>query len=213
MPMTDTVRILAQYALAKKGTQLEYGTDFTDDVTHPSVKLPGISWGNFFEVSSDFDFVDDDDVDEEDFDDEVAPRFLNLPVLQERLQEYRKVYPAIRESEWMERDGHVQMTVPLDLPIEFLKSLIDESYELIWQKLDDHQMFLIERATQPIDNHELLDELIECFQLQSLRKAIHGIARRAIFFRTKASAESKIPVGVTKFGGSPDLPPSVAWPA
>jgi uncharacterized protein YwqG len=107
------------------------------------------------------------------------------------------------------------MAVPLDadLRIEFLKSLIDEAYDLIWRKLDDHQRFRIERASGPFDEMELLNELIDLYRLQARRKEIHKkIARRAVLLRTKPSTEADIPLGATKVGGMPDLPSAAQWP-
>src|SRR5438270_8829925 len=121
----------------------------------------------------------------------------------------------IRQAFWMERDGHVQMEVPLDagIPVAFLKSLIDEAYALVWKKLDADERLTIELAGMPYDEPKLIDRLIEMHDLQKYRKAIHKIARPAILLRTKKAAEAKLPLGATKIGGRPDLPANAEWPA
>ncbi len=203
MIVQETVRELASYALSKKGAQLEFGGELVEDITKPRVKLPGISWGTFFEVEN-----------EDGFQPVLEGTFAELPVYADRLVEHQKKCPAIRETEWMARDGHIQMAVPLDanLPIAFLKSLIDEAYDLIWNKLDDHQRFRIERANGSFEDLELMNELIDLYNLQEHRKEIHGIAWRAILLRTKPSTEADIPLGSTKIGGIPDLPTAAQWP-
>src|SRR5262249_16341620 len=112
------------------------------------------------------------------------------------------------------RDGHVQMEVPLDagLPVEFLKSLIDDAYAIAWNKLDEHDRLVIELARLPYDEPKLLDRLIELHDLEKHRKAIHKLARHAILLRTKKSSEAKMSVGATKIGGRPDLPAKTEWP-
>ncbi|MCA9107983.1 MAG: DUF1963 domain-containing protein, partial [Planctomycetales bacterium] len=203
MTVQETVRELASYALSKMGAELEFGGELSEDNTKPRVKLSGISWGDFFEVN-----------DQESYKPILDGTFAELPVYAERLAEHQKTCPVIRETEWMPRDGHIQMAVPLDagLRIEFLKSLIDEAYELIWNKLDDQQRFKIERASAPFDDIELMNELIDLYKLQARRKEIHQIARPAILLRTKPSTEADIPLGATKIGGMPDLPSAAQWP-
>src|SRR5262249_46517697 len=117
--------------------------------------------------------------------------------------------------DWMERDGHVQMAVPLDagLPVEFLKSLIDEAYAIVWNKLDAHGRLMIELAGLPYDEPRLMDRLIETHDLKEHRKAIRKITRHAILLRTRKSSEVKIPPGATRIGGRPDLPAKTEWPA
>jgi|GEM_PF-1153684 Uncharacterized protein conserved in bacteria len=190
-------RELAKYALAKKGAQQDYSWQQFDPLKCPHLMLPGISWGIFFEVES----RDD-------------RHFAEIPVTSQRLKEHQALYPDIRESEWMERDGHVQMEVPLDgsVPVTFLKALIDDGYALIWNKLDSEARLKIELSGLPYDEPKLIDRLVEMRGLQEHRKAIRKLARPAILLRTKRSTESKIPLGATKIGGRPDLPRSVAWP-
>ena len=43
-------------------------------------------------------------------------------------------------------------------------------------------------------------------------QTVLGLARPAVNFVAQRAAEAKIPVGASKFGGGPDLPPGTAWP-
>jgi uncharacterized protein YwqG len=192
------IRELAKHALAKRGAQQDSGWSQFDVLVDPHVVVPGALWTDFFEVG-------------EDGDEQVAL----IPVYADRLEEHRKQYPTIRQTDWMERDGHVQMAVPLDagLPVKFLKSLIDEAYAIVWNKLDAHGRLKIELAGLPYDEPKLMDRLIEIYNLKEHRKAIRKIARHAILLRTRKSSEAKIPAGATKIGGRPDLPAKTAWPA
>ncbi len=197
MNRKQLIRALAQHALAKKGAQQASDWCHCDPLEEPHVELPGSSWTEFLEVDQ--------------HDDE---HFARLPVLAQRLKQLRRQYPAIRESEWMARDGHRYMDIPLDagLPVEVFQALIDEAYAIVWNKLGAEDRLLIELAGLPYDEPKLLDRLAEIFHLKDRRKEIRKIARRAILLRTRKSSEAKIPLGATKVGGRPDLPPATAWP-
>src|SRR5262249_17355381 len=153
-----------------------------DVLEYPSVELPGALWGVFFE--------------------EADGPFVRIPVLADRLKEHRKQYPVIRESGWAERDGHLYMEVPLGagVPVDFIKSLIDEAYAIVWNKLDRDARRMVELAGQPYDERKLLDRLIEIHGLSEHRKEIRKVVRPAILLRTKKSSEAKIPLGVTRIG-------------
>jgi uncharacterized protein YwqG len=192
------IRTLAKHALAKKGARQDSSWCNYDPLEAPHIEVPGVTWGEFFEE-----------------DDDGRGPFARIPVYADRLKEYRKRYPVIRESAWLERDGHVQMQVPLDagIPLAFLKSLIDEAYALVLNKLDADGRLRLELAGAPYDEPKLLDRLIEIHNLKEHRKAIRKLARRAILLRTKKGSEAKIPLGATKIGGRPDLPAAAEWPA
>src|SRR5688572_11513260 len=133
------VRELAKYAMSKKGArQSPYS-----DPAEPSVDLPGgASWTEFFTVEQD--------------EDECITR---LPVHADALKRHCKKHPAIRKSAWAERDGHVYMEIPLDRapPIELFKSLIDEAYAIVWNKLDANDRMMVELAGLPYDEESLMD--------------------------------------------------------
>jgi uncharacterized protein YwqG len=106
------------------------------------------------------------------------------------------------------------MEVPLEagLPVEFLKSLIDEAYLLVWNKLDRGARLKIELAGLPYDEPKLIDRLVEMRGLGDKRKAIRKLARPAILLITRKASEANIPLGATRIGGRPDLPAAVEWP-
>lgn len=125
------IREMAKHAFAKKGARCDPCHCNSDVLEYPSVELPGASWSTFFEE-------DDGPI-------------VRMPVLADRLMEHRQRYPVIRQSSWLERDGHVYMEVPLDahIPVEFLKSLIDEAYAIILNKLNASARLLVELSGLP----------------------------------------------------------------
>lgn len=189
---------LVEYATGKKGSQKKMCFTQVDAAATPHVSLTGPTWGEFFDVIQ-----------------EADKHFARMPTLKDALKRHRRAYPKIRNSSRLERDGHVYMEVPLDggVPIEFLKTLIDDAYAIVWNKLDASGRLKIEMAGLPYDERKLLDRLIETHGLSEHRPAIRKLARKAILLRTKKSSDGKIPVGATKIGGQPDLPGKVAWPA
>lgn len=192
------VRELAKHALSKKGAQQTSSWGNFDPLENPHIDLPGsASWTEFFEVDSD-----------------GNDRVARVYVTAERLVQHKKRYPMIQETGWMERDGHIQMAIPLNagIPAEFIKTLIDEGHALAWSKLDAADRLLMELAGLPYDEPKLLDRLIELHNLKPQRRAIHKIARQAILLRTRKSPEAKIPLGASKIGGRPDLPEKTEWP-
>lgn len=203
MSVQATIHELAAYALAKKGAELEAGGFLSASTHNPCVRLPGTSWGNFFDVHDQTSYAPC-----------LDGTFARLPMKADRVAELQKTCPTICEAKWMPRDGHIEIAVPLDegLPIEFLKALIDEAYQLIWQKLNDKVRFKIDRAAGHLDGSLLLHELIDLHELQARRKEITQVARPAILLRPTSSEEPDIPLGTTKLGGMPDLPPMTEWP-
>jgi uncharacterized protein YwqG len=193
------VRTLAEHAMAMKGARQNPSWCNFDVLEEPHVELAGGFWTGFLEANTS----------------PGAPPVAMFPVYADRLKELQKHYPTIRESEWMERDGHIQMTVPLEagIPVAFLKSLIDEGYALVWKKLNPDARLQIELAGMAYDEAKLIDRLIEIHNLQNHQKAIKKLARHAILLHTKKSSEAKIPLGATKIGGQPDLPAKTEWPA
>lgn len=189
------IRTLAKYAIAKQGAkQCHYFSDAWT-LKYPNIALRHARWGEFFDVS----------------DGESVAR---IPVLKEAFHRHQTNYPAITESRWVERDGHVYMDVPLDagLPLRFLKSVIDDAYQIVWNKLDDHGRQMIELGSQPYDEQRLLGSLIKYHGLTKHQVPIKRLVQKAVLLRTKPSMENRIPVGATKIGGRPDLPIEVAWP-
>ncbi|MDB5386330.1 MAG: hypothetical protein JWM11_1976 [Planctomycetaceae bacterium] len=188
------IRELAKYAFSKRGAERSARLTGGDPLDWPDVEIPGPTWGSFFALDS--------------------MTVAQIPVLAGRIEQHQKRYPAIVESPWVERDGHIMMKVPLDaaIPIEFMKSLIDDAHEIVWEKLTPRALKYIEFAEQPYNDLKLIDQMIDLHLLQRARSDIHKLMRPAILLRTKNSPESKIAIGATKIGGQPDLPPQTKWP-
>ena len=198
--LKSLIRELARHAMTKKGAE--------EASTH-SVHVPGASWSEFFEVKSADSYGPDGASFWNEFHAEEAKSgykiFAYFPVYPHRLKEHKTRYPMILETDYVERDGHVQMAVPLDaaLPVELLKALIDEAYAIVWNKLGAASRVLIELGGLPYDEPKLMDRLIDVHNLKEHRKAIHKIARHAILLRTKKSSEAKIPLAPPRSPADP----------
>ena len=190
--------LLAKYALARPGAQLQFGGELTTaSACCATVKIPGAQWTEFFEVCQQDNGYE-----------------AKIPVLSARLAAHQDTYSAIRRTHWKERDGHVQMAVPLDgsIPTDYLKDVVDEAFEIVWNKLDEDGRFTIELAGTACDERSLIDQLIIKHNLQGYRSEIQDLARPAILLRTQATNEADIPPGATRIGGIPDLPLNTVWP-
>jgi uncharacterized protein YwqG len=186
--MADVEQLVSQlkkYALTKRGAEQ------SDD----KVLVPYVSWGDFLAISEN---------------NGVA----RIPVRVASLKQHRAAHPVIQESKYVERDDHAYMEVPLDadLPLEFLHSLIDDAYEIVWNKLDDSDRLNIELSEFPYDESIVLDRLIDGHGLTNQAKVIRKLARPAVLLRTKEPPEMKTALGASKIGGKPDLPSATPWP-
>src|SRR5579871_1673445 len=116
--LKDTIAELAKHALAKKGAL--QNRDFADALADPHVELwAGDMQGSFFYLLGD---------------DSRAC----LPVIESDFDQHQITFPVIEKSSWSGNDGHIYMVVPLDagIPLDYLKSLIDDAYQIVWNKLD-----------------------------------------------------------------------------
>ena len=106
------------------------------------------------------------------------------------------------------------MLVPIDggLPIDLLKSFIDEAYALIWNKLDARARLCLELAASPYDEFENMNRLIDAFDLGKRRQAIHRIARKAILLRTMRSDSDGDSAGGDEDRRRTRSFPQVGWP-
>jgi predicted DNA-binding protein (MmcQ/YjbR family) len=123
---------------------------------------------------------------------------------------------AVSVSERMrwETEGWTWTDVVLDgsIPAETLLNLIDHSYQLLYDQLDDaqhHRISMLERGLAP---EEILSELIAFHGLEGRRPEIEGIARPAFLLRTERPDGPDLPLGRTKIGGEPDLLEGLEWP-
>jgi uncharacterized protein YwqG len=199
------IRELATHALTKLGSQQSDSMRLFDPFVEPEIVVPGPPWksfwGGFLKISP---LISKD-----------IP-LVTMPVVASRLKEHHAKYPAIRATEgYLERDGHIQLEFQLDgsVPVEYIKLLIDEAYQIVWAKVPPDRRKKFERAARNFDETDLLQTLIQENQLEPQRVQIEGLIKPAILLRTKKGAEAKIPLGATKLGGRPDLPDEIPWPA
>jgi uncharacterized protein YwqG/predicted DNA-binding protein (MmcQ/YjbR family) len=147
---------------------------------------------------------------------EETPPVLLLRCRDALRKQLAKTSSAIRVSERMqwETQGWDWTDVILDGTIseEALLALIDDSYQLVYDSLEEDQKHRIALLTQDLKPPELLANLIEFGGLSRRRQEIEKLAKPALLLRTRRAAESRLPLGQTKIGGRPDLPQGSAWP-
>jgi uncharacterized protein YwqG len=194
------LRELVPHALAKRGAEMEIGRLFDEGNPTPCVEVRCAHWGAFLDVYED----EDDD----------GRLVLRFPVTGERLAELMRENPRIRESSWGERDGHVYGDAPLDedIPVELFKSILDEAHAIVFGTLDSRGRRMIELSELRCDDRHLIELLIDLHDLSSRRTEIQGLARPEILVRTGSRSESRLPLGCSRLGGTPDLPEGIEWP-
>ena len=90
---------------------------------------------------------------------------------------------------------------------------MNESHDLVWEKVDDRDRFVIEAATGPFDEPLLLDRFIEKFDMWKRRDQIlQRCVRHAALLRTRSASDESQPLGSSKLGGKPDLAAGLEWP-
>jgi predicted DNA-binding protein (MmcQ/YjbR family) len=128
----------------------------------------------------------------------------------------QKLSSAIRVSKRMgwKREGWAWTDVILDgsIPKESLLSLIDDSYQLVYDSLPDDEKQQITLLSRNLPPAELLSELISHFGLSSWEREIRKLLRPALLLKTRPAKESRLALGQTKIGGSPDHPGGCEWP-
>ncbi len=123
---------------------------------------------------------------------------------------------AVRLSDrmhWSNLDGWNWTEVLLDGSLDeaLLRDLIDDSYELARESLDDEKKLCLELLAKELPPEELLDELLKKFGLSRRRDQILAAARSA-FLACSSAADDGVPIGISKLGGLPGLPGGVDWP-
>jgi uncharacterized protein YwqG len=196
---TRESRALTEYAFAKPGVRPASNVAYQSQevlLVLPHLQLPGPSWGTFYEVE----YPD-------------GP-WATLYVRPDSLSTHRERFPDIRPTNWMLRDGHVTMLVPLDgrIPMDVLRQFVDDAYDIVIGKLSESDRLMLELGQEPLDDEQLLDRLIDHNEMQPDRAAIRGLARPALHLATRKVAEGKIGLGASKIGGRPDLPKGTEWP-
>ena len=57
-----------------------------------------------------------------------------------------------------------------------------------------------------------LSSAIESNRLSRVKDALHELSRECVRLSAERTTDSKTPIGISKFGGEPDVPPSFDWP-
>jgi predicted DNA-binding protein (MmcQ/YjbR family) len=99
------------------------------------------------------------------------------------------------------------------IPPEVLLKLIDHSYQLLHDALDDDERLRISMLARGLGPAEILSESIASQGLEDRRPEIETLLRPAFLLRTAKGDGPDVPTGRTKIGGEPDLPEGQAWPA
>ena len=203
MDVKQTMYDLAAYALTKKGGELDYGQSLSEETCDFDVKLPHLEYGSFYAAK----FVEDEPEPEDN-------KFARLPVIEERLTTLMNEYADIRRSSWAPRNGMHFIDVPLDgeISLDVIKSFIDESYALIWSKLDPDDVALIEATAGVFDEKALIETLIAKHDLVDQSEVVLKMLRHGYLAVPQSGIESDILIGASKVGGTPDLPDDVPWP-
>jgi hypothetical protein len=93
-----------------------------------------------------------------------------------------------------------------------LKRFVDDAYQLACRKLKPVERLMLRFSEQAVSDEVLLEGLIEHHQLQEQRTAIQRLLRPALALTTKKLSDSKLRIGASRNGGSPNLPADFAWP-
>lgn len=144
------------------------------------------------------------------------PDVLTLRVGTRERKKLEQSHPAVRESvtKMWDTKGWTWLDVPVDgrVPEDLLRGLIDRSYELVVAGKDAATKIELELLGRPFAPKQLLRELLTRHGLADRRADVERLAQPALQLVTHKVAEAKIPLGRTKVGGRPDLPPGFVWP-
>ena len=133
--------------------------------------------------------------------------------LRRRLEASSSAVGVSDRMRW-QTEGWAWTDVVLDgsIPSETLLHLVDHSYQLLYDQLDEAQHLRISMLDRRLAPDEILSELVAFHGLQGLQSEIETLARPAYLLRTSRSDGSELAPGSTRIGGEPDLPEGVAWP-
>jgi hypothetical protein len=105
-----------------------------------------------------------------------------------------------------------EATLDGSVPDHELRQLIDASYSMVYDPLDDSdKAFIALRDSRPTMEHAL-ESLIDLYRLRHRRGDILELSRPAIRLVTRATAQTDITPGQSRIGDVPDLPESWTWP-
>jgi uncharacterized protein YwqG/predicted DNA-binding protein (MmcQ/YjbR family) len=104
--------------------------------------------------------------------------------------------------------------LPLDgqIPEADLLHLIDASYTLVYDELDEQKKQYIALSEKHLNLDEALDTMVETHNLVHYREVIRNLVRPSIVMATSASSAKSLGLGQSKVGGVPDLPADWEWP-
>lgn len=145
-----------------------------------------------------------------------SPPVILLRCKNSDLERIQRNSGSIRVSDRMrwETVGWSWSDVVLDgsISLETLVALIDESYQIVCDSLDESQKVRLSLLTRNLRPTELFSELIKAHGLSRRRAEVEGLARPALLLKTKKTVERTLVPGRTKIGGRPDLPSGQGWP-
>lgn len=145
------------------------------------------------------------------------PAHLELHCEDALLQQLQAMYPhsiASQKKAPGETSDRWRVSIWLDGAIseEELYQLIDSSYKIIIDGLNEHDKQLIAVAESGNSLEKALESLVDLHNLSYRRDEIKELVAEAILLRTKSTDESVLPLGQSKIGGVPDLPEQWPWP-
>ncbi len=130
--------------------------------------------------------------------------------------EGRQNDPAMQISKTMRWEGNdwkwVEVLLDGTLSEAELIKLLDDSYEICIQQLNEHDMQLVHIAEQPLTMRQAIHTLIYLNKLKNKHQEIESLIQSAILLRTSPIDEAQLHLGQSKLGGSPDLPPDWTYP-
>ena len=150
------------------------------------------------------------------FDAGTASPSVLLRVSDADLLRVSQAFAGVRKSDKMKWNtkGWTWADVPVDgsVPEAVIVELIGNSYQLLLDRLDEQKQLQLELLAKKLSGPQLLAELIERYGLETLCASVEALGRQALRLRTRAAAQSPVPAGASKIGGTPDLPPNTPWP-
>ena len=122
------------------------------------------------------------------------------PILKEMVDDLTNIPAKLAYAEWLERQGDSRAAV--------LRDCITAMQEPGWPLPDSSDCPEVWRNVTGI---ALLEALAEQ-KLFANRDAILRLARPTVEIQTNLATKADFPIGASRFGGRPDLPPNIAWP-
>lgn len=117
------------------------------------------------------------------------------------------------KMKWNTTDWHwVDVFLNGTLNQQQLCSLVDDSYQLACDRLEEDKRFQVELIRQKLHSDDVLAKLTEHYSPSHQKTVIDKLSRHAVLLRTVPDDGRSYRAGQTKIGGVPDLPLDFAWP-